>query len=111
MTRIGGLVGAVQKGISKKSNKPYALATLEDLAGSVQVLCLNENYEKFIDLLVPNKAAARHRRGQSFRGQAEDFPAGDHSAGGRAARFTPSRSICACNSANSSRAIWRRRAI
>jgi DNA polymerase-3 subunit alpha len=55
MTRIGGLVGAVQKGISKKSNKPYALATLEDLSGSVQVLCLNENYEKFKDLLVANK--------------------------------------------------------
>jgi DNA polymerase-3 subunit alpha len=55
MTRIGGLVGAVQKGISKKSNKPYALATLEDLSGSVQVLCLNENYEKFKELLVPNK--------------------------------------------------------
>jgi DNA polymerase-3 subunit alpha len=55
MTRIGGLVGAVQKGISKKSNKPYALATLEDLSGSVQVLCLNENYEKFKDLLSPNK--------------------------------------------------------
>jgi DNA polymerase-3 subunit alpha len=55
MTRIGGLVGAVQKGISKKSSKPYALATLEDLVGSVQVLCLNENYDKFRDLLVPNK--------------------------------------------------------
>jgi DNA polymerase-3 subunit alpha len=55
MTRVGGLVGAVQKGISKKSNKPYALATLEDLSGSVQVLCLNENYEKFKDLLAPNK--------------------------------------------------------
>ncbi len=55
MTRIGGLVGAVQKGISKKSSKPYALATLEDLSGSVQVLCLNENYEKFKDLLLPNK--------------------------------------------------------
>jgi len=55
MTRIGGLVGAVQKGISKKSNKPYALATVEDLTGSVQVLCLNENYDKFRDLLVANK--------------------------------------------------------
>jgi DNA polymerase-3 subunit alpha len=55
MTRIGGLVGAVVKGISKKSNKPYALATLEDLTGSVQVLCLNENYEKFKELLSPNK--------------------------------------------------------
>jgi DNA polymerase III alpha subunit len=38
MTRIGGLVTEVQKGISKKSGKPYAMVTLEDLAGSVQIL-------------------------------------------------------------------------
>jgi DNA polymerase-3 subunit alpha len=56
MTRIGGLVAEVQKGISKKSNKPYAMFTLEDLEGSVQVLCMNENFDKFRDLLVPNKA-------------------------------------------------------
>jgi DNA polymerase-3 subunit alpha len=55
MTRLGGLVGAVQKGISKKSGKPYLLATIEDLVGSVQLLCLNENYEKFRELLTPNK--------------------------------------------------------
>jgi DNA polymerase-3 subunit alpha len=56
MTRLGGLVTEVVKGISKKSNKPYALATIEDMAGSVQVLCLNDNYEKFLALLQPNKA-------------------------------------------------------
>ena len=56
MTRIGGLIVEVQKGISKKSNKPYAMVTLEDLEGSVQVLFLNENYDKFISLLVPKKA-------------------------------------------------------
>ncbi|HEY3914022.1 MAG TPA: OB-fold nucleic acid binding domain-containing protein, partial [Verrucomicrobiae bacterium] len=56
MTRIGGLVVEVQKGISKKTNKPYAMVTLEDLAGSVQILCINENYDKFADLLVPKKA-------------------------------------------------------
>jgi DNA polymerase-3 subunit alpha len=56
MTRLGGLVVDVQKGISKKSNKPYALVTLEDLEGTVQVLFLNENYDKFISLLVPKKA-------------------------------------------------------
>jgi DNA polymerase III subunit alpha len=56
MTRIGGLVTEVQKGISKKSSKPYALVTLEDLAGSVQILCLNDNYEKFIHLITPNAA-------------------------------------------------------
>jgi DNA polymerase-3 subunit alpha len=56
MTRIGGLVTAVQHGTSKKTNKPYALATLEDLSGSVQLLCLNESYEKYRALLQPNAA-------------------------------------------------------
>ena len=55
MTRIGGLVVEVQKGISKKSGKPYAMVTLEDLEGSVQVLCLNENYDKFAAFWFPRK--------------------------------------------------------
>jgi DNA polymerase-3 subunit alpha len=56
LTRIGGLIASVQHGISKKSNKPYSLVTLEDLEGSVQVLVINENYDRYRDLLVPNKA-------------------------------------------------------
>ena len=56
LTRIGGLIAAVQNGVSKKSGKPYSLVTLEDLEGSVQVLCMNENYDKYRELLVPNKA-------------------------------------------------------
>src|SRR5208282_1916433 len=56
LIRIGGLVSAVQQGVSKKSGKPYAMLTLEDLEGSVQVLCMNENYDKYRELLVPGKA-------------------------------------------------------
>jgi DNA polymerase-3 subunit alpha len=56
LTRIGGLVAAVQNGVSKKSGKPYSLVTLEDLEGSVQLLCLNENYDKYRELLTPGKA-------------------------------------------------------
>ncbi|MBI3852456.1 MAG: DNA polymerase III subunit alpha [Verrucomicrobia bacterium] len=56
LTRIGGLIAAVQNGVSKKNNKPYAMVTLEDLAGSVQVLCTNDNYDKHRELLVTNKA-------------------------------------------------------
>ncbi|HEU5122694.1 MAG TPA: DNA polymerase III subunit alpha [Verrucomicrobiae bacterium] len=56
VTRIGGLISAVQQGISKKSGKPYAMLTLEDLEGSVQILCMNENYDKYRDLFVTNKA-------------------------------------------------------
>ncbi len=56
ITRLGGLVAAVQTGIGKKNNQPYLVATLEDLEGSVQILCLNENYDKFRELLVPNRA-------------------------------------------------------
>ncbi len=56
LTRIGGMIAAVQQGVSKKSNKPYLIATLEDLEGSVQLLCLNENYDKYRDLLTLNRA-------------------------------------------------------
>jgi DNA polymerase-3 subunit alpha len=56
ITRIGGMISAIQQGVSKKSGKPYAMVTLEDLQGTVQVLCMNENYDKYRDLLTPNKA-------------------------------------------------------
>jgi DNA polymerase-3 subunit alpha len=56
MTRIGGLIAVVQNGISKKSGKPYSMVTLEDLEGTVQILCMNENYDKFRSLLEVNKA-------------------------------------------------------
>jgi DNA polymerase III subunit alpha len=56
MTRLGGLVAAVQNGVSKKNGKPYGLITLEDMEGTVQVLCVNENYEENRELLVQGKA-------------------------------------------------------
>jgi len=56
LTRIGGLIAAAQHGVSKKSGKPYSMVTLEDLEGSVQVLVMNENYDKYREMLVPNKA-------------------------------------------------------
>jgi DNA polymerase-3 subunit alpha len=55
MTRIGGIVTAVQQGMSKKSGKPYAMVTLEDLEGSFAMLCMNENYDKYRHLLEVNK--------------------------------------------------------
>ncbi len=56
LTRIGGLVAAAQHSISKKSGKPYSMVTLEDLEGSVSILVMNENYDKFRPLLELNKA-------------------------------------------------------
>ncbi len=56
LTRIGGLIAAVTHGVSKKSGKPYSMVTLEDLEGSVQILVINENYDKFRPLLDLNKA-------------------------------------------------------
>ena len=55
LTRIGGMIAAVQHGVSKKSGKPYAMVTLEDLDGSVQILVMND-YDKFRPLLEVNKA-------------------------------------------------------
>ncbi len=40
MTRIGGLVGQVQRLIAKKAGKPYSKFILEDLDGSVLVMCM-----------------------------------------------------------------------
>ena len=56
MTRVGGMITSLQQGFSKKSGKPYAMFTLEDLTGSVSVLCLNEVYDKSRDLLAVNQA-------------------------------------------------------
>ncbi|NBR86960.1 MAG: DNA polymerase III subunit alpha [Verrucomicrobia bacterium] len=56
MTRIGGMVGAVQQGLSKKNGKPFAIVTLEDLEGTFSMLLFNDNYDKFRELLVPQKA-------------------------------------------------------
>ncbi|MCW5555570.1 MAG: DNA polymerase III subunit alpha [Verrucomicrobiae bacterium] len=56
LTRLGGLIAAAQHGVSKKSGKPYSMITLEDLHGSVQVLVMNENYDKFRALLEVNRA-------------------------------------------------------
>jgi len=55
MTRIGGMIAAATHGFSKKSGKPYAMVTLEDLEGSVQLLVMND-YDKFRPLLETNKA-------------------------------------------------------
>ena len=55
LTRMGGMIAAVSHGTSKKSGKPYAMVTLEDLEGSVQLLVMND-YEKFRPLLEANKA-------------------------------------------------------
>src|SRR6185369_7317765 len=56
VTRLGGLITAVQQGVSRKSNKPYAMVTLEDLAGAITLLLMNEGHEKYRDLLVTGKA-------------------------------------------------------
>jgi DNA polymerase III subunit alpha len=56
LTRIGGMIGAIQQGFSKKNGKPYAMVTLEDLEGAVQVLCFNENFDKFKELLKTGNA-------------------------------------------------------
>ncbi len=55
LTRIGGMIAAATHGFSKKSGKPYAMVTLEDLEGSVQLLVMND-YDKLRPLLEANKA-------------------------------------------------------
>ncbi len=56
LTRIGGMISSVQQGMSKKSGKPYAMVTLEDLEGGMSMLLMNENYDKYRELMIPAKA-------------------------------------------------------
>ena len=56
MTRIGGLISAVQEGVSKKSGKKYAMVTIEDLTGSAQILLMNENFDRYRSLFTANAA-------------------------------------------------------
>lgn len=55
VTRLGGILSTIQQGFSKKSGKPYAILTLEDLHGSAQLLCMNEAYDKYRELFVSGK--------------------------------------------------------
>ena len=53
--RVAGLVSEVRRGISRKTDKPYCIATVEDLETEFGVLCVNENYDKFNHLIEVNK--------------------------------------------------------
>ncbi len=74
MTRIGGIVTAVQQGMSKKSGKPYAMVTLEDLEGTFTMLCMNENYDKYRHLLEVNKALLIVGEANNDEDRAKIFP-------------------------------------
>jgi DNA polymerase-3 subunit alpha len=56
MTRVGGMISGVQQGMSKKSGKPYAMVTVEDLEGTMSMLLMNENYDKFLSVAAPGRA-------------------------------------------------------
>ena len=55
IVRVAGLVSEVRRGISRKTDKPYCIATVEDLQAEFGVLCVNENYQKFNELLEVNQ--------------------------------------------------------
>ena len=104
LTRIGGLIAAVQNGVSKKSGKPYAMVTLEDLEGSVQVLCINENYDKYRELLVPGKAILVIGEVNAGDDKPKMFPQ-EIMPLERRRRSSPNRSTSACTPPTSSPTI------
>ena len=54
-SRLGGMVSSVQKGISKKSGKPYCMVGIEDLHGSFSMLLVNESFDRHAQLMEPGK--------------------------------------------------------
>jgi DNA polymerase-3 subunit alpha len=74
LTRVGGLIASVQHGVSKKTNKPYAIAVLEDLEGTASVLLLNENYDVYRSLVKVGSAVLVTGEVVSGEGKPKLFP-------------------------------------
>ncbi len=88
LTRIGGLIAAVQLGVSKKSNKPYAMSIDAGGFGRLGANPVHERELRQISQPVCHEQGdPGGGRGQQRRGQAEDFSAGNHAAGRRAAQI------------------------
>ncbi len=56
--RVAGAFTGVEKKFTKKDSKPFAIATLEDLTGTVEVMVWNETFVKHARLLEQGKAVA-----------------------------------------------------
>ena len=57
LIKIGGMITHVKEGTAKKSGKPYAVATLEDITGNIQLLSVNDAFEKTRPYLKPGQIA------------------------------------------------------
>jgi len=55
MSRLGGMISSVQKGVSKKSGKAYCMVGIEDLHGSFSMLLVNETFDRYAHLVEPGK--------------------------------------------------------
>ncbi|MBI5397689.1 MAG: DNA polymerase III subunit alpha, partial [Verrucomicrobia bacterium] len=55
-TRLGGLIVDVMQRVSSKTNKPFAVVSVEDLHGTVEVLCFDDNFQKARQHLVKGSA-------------------------------------------------------
>jgi DNA polymerase-3 subunit alpha len=56
LTRIGGIITGIDMKRSKKDNRPWSILEVEGLDGTATCLVFADVYEKFSDLVVPEKA-------------------------------------------------------
>lgn len=80
---IGGMVTAIKKMVDK-NGRSWAIFTIEDLTGSIEVLCFAKSYEgcghniqEDAKLLVKGKLSADNRRGKPQNGGDDDEGGGD----------------------------------
>jgi len=55
---VAGALTVVEKKFTKKDSKPFAIVTLEDLTGSLEVMIWNEAYNKCASLLEQGRVVA-----------------------------------------------------
>jgi DNA polymerase-3 subunit alpha len=107
LTRIGGMVGAVQQGISKKNRQ----ALRDGDVGGSRRLGAGAVHERKLrsvsGVLRTGQGNPGCRRSQQRRRQAEDFSAGDYAVGRTRRGGTPGKSICAFTSRTCHLSAWR----
>ena len=75
--KLAGLIGAVEKKFSKKDGKPFAIVTLEDFTGMIEIMAWDATYSENVELLTPGTVVTANarvsRRDDGVRAMASSF--------------------------------------
>jgi DNA polymerase III subunit alpha len=75
--KLAGLIGTVEKKFAKKDGKPFAIVSIEDFTGQLEVMAWDSAYSDNVELLVPGTVVSANvrvtRRDEGVRAMASSF--------------------------------------